>query len=215
MKNLLRISIALLFVTFSFQSYSQLRYGPKVGLNFAKQKVEFDGKTSDDIKSRVSFAIGGVADYAFTDELSLQPSLMLSGKGYKVDMSFDGESATAWQRLYYLELPINVVYKYDIGVLKIYGTAGPTFALAIGGSSKVEVDGKTETEKIKFGDGDDDDGIKRGDFGLNFGAGVEISSFQFELNYNFGLMNTSYDDNSSAKNRVFSLSASYFFGDGF
>lgn len=207
MKKLLQISIILMVVSISTQSFAQLRYGPKVGVNFATQKLVFDGKTDNDVKTLVSFAIGGIADYAFSESLSFQPGLLFTEKGfvYKDD---DYKFST---KIYYFEIPLNVVYKYDIGILEIYGVAGPYFGFAVSGKFKYD----DSTEKIKFGDDTGDDNIKRGDFGLNFGAGVEISSFQIGLNYGLGILNASYVDKGVMKNRVFSITACYFFGDGY
>ena len=196
-----------MFVSSGTQSIAQLKYGPKIGINFADQRMVYDGTKDNNIKTRLSFAIGGMADYAFSDVLSLQPSLLFSGKG-SVYKSGDYK---LYSKLYYLEMPINIAYKYDIGILQIYGIAGPYFGFAIGGTYKDD----DESEKMKFGDGDDDDQIKRGDFGLNLGAGVEINSFQIGINYGLGLLNTSYVDKGKVHNRVFSVSACYFFGKGY
>jgi len=175
MKILLRIVVVFMFASFSFHSFAQLRFGAKVGVNFAKIRAVYDGDNDNDVKALTSFAIGGTADYALSDALSIQPSLLFSGKGFK----YKEDDYKFLMKLYYLELPINVVYKYDIGVLKIYGAAGPYFGFAIGGTW----DDDGDKDKIKFGDGNNDDNIKRGDFGLNIGAGVEVNSFQIGLNY--------------------------------
>ncbi len=226
MKNKLKIIIALMIVTFSMQSFGQLTYGPRIGVNFANQNFDIEGEEPD-TKMLTAFAIGGTVDYAFNDAMSLQPSLLFSVKGYKIDYSDseDGYDVTgdAKSKLNYFEIPINFVYKYDIGALKIYGAAGPYFAFALSGKYDYEYTmsygGETETESgnsdIKFGDGEDEDGIKRGDIGLNIGAGVEINSFQVGLNYGFGMTNTMYTDSYKAKNAVFSITACYFFGGGF
>lgn len=218
MKKLLRIIIVFCFITLSFESFAQLKFGPKIGINFAKQKHVYDGKTDNDVKGIISFAIGGIVDYAFTDAFSIQPGLLLSGKGFKYTETEDGDTYKDWLKLNYLEIPINIVYKHDIGNMIIYGAAGPYFGFAIGGKWKYEYeedgDSDSGSTDVKFGDGENDDGIKRGDFGLNIGTGVEINSFQIGINYGLGLSNISYSEKSIVKNNVFSISACYFFGEG-
>jgi hypothetical protein len=42
--------------------------------------------------------------------------------------------------------------------------------------------------------------MKRMDFGINFGAGLEISAIQFGINYGLGLTNLSHDGEELLKN---------------
>jgi len=48
--------------------------------------------------------------------------------------------------------------------------------------------------------------------GLNFGAGIEISSFQITAQYGLGLTNLAADSNDGTmKNKVFGISVAYLF----
>ncbi|RIJ47070.1 hypothetical protein D1614_16720 [Maribellus luteus] len=65
----------------------------------------------------------------------------------------------------------------------------------------------------KTGNSGDDD-LKRMDFGLMMGAGVEIDKFQFGVGYDLGLANIdpAGDSDNFAKNRVLKISVGLMFG---
>jgi hypothetical protein len=109
----------------------------------------------------------------------------------------------------FIEIPVNVVYKFGSGSIKFFLNAGPYFAYGIGGKTKYG----GESANIKFGSGDNDD-LKPLDFGLNLGAGVEINNFIISAHYELGLANLvpAPTDNAEAKNRVIGISIGYLFG---
>ena len=212
-KNILLLS-ALLFVSISF---SQVRVGPKLGINIAN--LELDSDELDD--SRLSLSVGGVLDFSISDMLFFQPGLFISGKGDKEVYKSDDYKSTAILKFTYLEIPVNLGGRYDLGGGKLFVTGGFYGGIALSGEYfykwSDEDDSGDESEKINFGDGENDDDIKRGDFGLNFGGGIEISSFLISFNYGLGLMNICYDsdnDGDYIKNRVFNISVGYLFGAG-
>jgi hypothetical protein len=65
---------------------------------------------------------------------------------------------------------------------------------------------------IKFSG--DNKGMNAFDLGLNFGAGVEVSSFQITAQYGLGLTNLAANSNGdlTVKNKVFGVSVAYLFG---
>ena len=72
-----------------------------------------------------------------------------------------------------------------------------------------------ETETIEWGSDAEEDDLKRLDFGVSIGAGVELNALQIGLFYNLGLANiSSYtDDGATIQNRGLGLSVAWFFGD--
>ena len=90
--------------------------------------------------------------------------------------------------------------------------------MGLTGQSKTvtTIDGKTEKEKedVEWGSEKGKSDLKRLDFGLTIGAGVEIDLFQIGLGYNLGLANISpYNDGGmKINNRVIGLSVGYKFG---
>ena len=212
-KNILLLS-AILFVSVSF---SQVRVGPKLGINIAN--LEKDSYELSD--SRLSLSLGGILDYSFSDKLFFQSGLLLSGKGDKEIYKDEDYKSTRILKFTYIELPANLGYKFDLGDGKLFLTAGFYGGIALSGEYferwSDEDDSGDGSEKINFGNGKNDDDIKRGDFGLNFGGGIEINSFLINFNYGLGLVNMDYDvDNEGyyIKNRVFNISIGYLFDMG-
>ncbi|MGE4585757.1 MAG: outer membrane beta-barrel protein, partial [Mangrovibacterium sp.] len=85
-----------------------------------------------------------------------------------------------------------------------YAQTGPYIGIGLSAKAK---SGGTEVD-IDFGDGDEE--IKRMDLGLNFGAGVEFNMLQLGINYGLGLTDLENASEAKYKNRVFSITASYF-----
>lgn len=237
MKKLL-FTLCLITLT-SILVHAQFQFGPKLSLNIAN--CAFNFKESDwepETKMRLAYAFGGVIDYGFSDAFSLQSGLMLSSKGYSIDLDKMGDETDTydgyWRNiLNYIELPMHAAYK--IKGFQIY--AGPYIAFGIGGKSKqdytITLNGEKHKEKddvklkpkmgeVKEGDLDDDEGAYSGfDYGLNFGLGFQIKSILINAGYSLGLGNIypkiegeSKDDRKDFKfsNRVISISVSYLFG---
>jgi len=74
---------------------------------------------------------------------------------------------------------------------------------------------ETEKEDINWGSDEDEDDLKRFDFGLSLGAGVELDAFQIGLSYGMGLANISpYTGNGmKTNNRVLAITGSYRIGE--
>jgi hypothetical protein len=122
--------------------------------------------------------------------------------------------------LNYLQIPLNALYKLDLGGMKLLLQAGPYLGFGLGGQAKWEAKGggvsESEDWKIKFGDGEEKEDVeyidKAFDFGLGLGVGLQFSKVQVGLNYGLGLTNM-YDNNDfSCKNYSLALSVAYFFG---
>ena len=71
-----------------------------------------------------------------------------------------------------------------------------------------------QEEDVEWGSDKEKDDLKRLDFGLTMGGGVEINSIQIGLTYALGLANiSSYTDyGTKINNRVLGLSVGYKFG---
>lgn len=121
--------------------------------------------------------------------------------------------------IYYLDIPLTAKAIFDVGGSKIYGTFGPYIGMGLSGKIKSEYTGNYETETdeedINFGSDKDEDDLKRLDYGLTAGVGIELKSIQIGINYNLGLANiSSYtDDGNKISNRVLGISVGYKFGE--
>lgn len=146
--------------------------------------------------------------------LALQPGIYFSGKGFSKKYSQGSTQATYKVNTYYLEFPINILYKHEFGDIKAFIHSGPYFGIGLFGK-EIYSDNTHDPdvkETIKWGN-TDDNRFRRMDFGWNFGGGVEFDKFIFSLNYALGLRNIYpyYPSIFKEKNRVFSISFGYYF----
>jgi len=200
--------VILLFV--SLNAFSQLKYGVKLGANFANVNQNF--ANSDDefgTKIRLAYSFGAIIEYEFSEVISLQSGLQLSSKGYSWDLEdglIDGESVDGFDRylITYLEVPINVVYKIsDFRII-----VGPYIAFGISGKNKYDYtytfngsDGIVKgDDDIKFkgklnetdwnnSNNSNNEYVKGLDYGLSFGIGYSVGPMMINAGYDMGLAN--------------------------
>ncbi|MFT3822463.1 MAG: porin family protein [Chitinophagaceae bacterium] len=207
MKKVFMASLACIAITTAF---AQVRLGVEAGLNLANQHIQADvlgysvGRTGNSIGS---FHLGAVAEIEVAKNFYVRPKLLLSGKGacFKGDNDLGFGSDKVTLRPYYLELPVNAVYKYTLkNKMKLFAGFGPSFAYGLFGNIK---SGNQKDDVFQ------DDGFKRFDFGLNYLAGVEFAKgLVASIYYTQGLSNAyngNTDENLKWKNRVFSISIGY------
>lgn len=215
-KTLALFAGALLLCSAAFSQKSSAII--KGGVNLANISNNDDGGY-DDSRMLTSFHVGIIADLNLTEFLALQPGLLYTGKGIK--MENDVQEMTFSPR--YLELPVNLVFKTPTGKAKFFVGAGPYVAMGIGGKFKGE--GLIDFEEdIRFSDDDpltsEEEGagafrVRRFDYGLNGIIGIEASNLVLSAGYGLGLAKiqsgTDSDDNQNNKHRVFSLSLGFKF----
>jgi len=209
---------ALLVLLAPVQRFYAQTFGIRGGMNFPSMLYKDDEETyTDNNRLRPGFHIGGVFEYALSDAFSLEGDLLLSLKGLRELEKDDNYKYSSWMNLFYLNIPVLAKYTFDAGNVKLYGAAGPYFGIGISGKAtyKEEYDGESDsdTEKVEWGNDPDDDWLKRMDAGLHMGAGIVLGQIQAGLFYELGLANISSDqsDGFRIKNRVFGVTAAYFF----
>lgn len=166
------------------------QYSLKAGLNLSTFKTE---NTSGNEKLKPGFHIGGAVAFPISQEFAVEPGLLFSTKGY----SYDFSDYSSTNNLNYLEIPINGVYKIDIGGKYILINGGPYFGISLGGKQKLSYDGNTTEHKSEQ---------KTLDYGLNAGASLLIDSYSIGLQYGLGLADV-FD--GTVNNRVISISLGY------
>jgi len=222
MKKTKTLLFVLLLITLASSSFAQ-SFGIKAGLNLSNMVMKDDDDTySDDYKMLPGFHLGVVAEIPFSDIFSFEPGLLLSTKGFKFEESEEylGETMESKLKmsLYYIDIPLNLKASFGSGDTKFYGTFGPYVGMGLSGKYKSEVTfmGETESEDedVKWGSDEENDDLKRFDFGVSVGAGFQFGSIAVGAGYAIGLANVSpYTENgSSIKNNVLSVSVGYMFG---
>jgi hypothetical protein len=216
MKNLVQLFLVFIAITITTDALYAQKFGIKAGLNLSTMHAEDDKDgTWDDLKMNPGFHIGATAEFPITEMFSFETGLLLTTKGYK--MSRERASWDAYEselNLLYLDIPLTAKASFDLGGTRIYGVFGPYLGIGLSGKFKSKA-GPTEEDTgsyeydIEWGSE-----LKRVDFGLTMGAGVELNSIQIGLTYSLGLANiSSYTDGGyKMKNRVLGISLGYRFG---
>ncbi|MCH7732529.1 MAG: PorT family protein [Candidatus Marinimicrobia bacterium] len=208
MKKLTVVLLAVLMTAFLATNVSAQGItgkGVKVGLNLANVA----GDDVEDANSKIGFAVGGYLTYEINEKLSIQPEVMFSQKGYKIEEKLDFFGVTMSMKgtigLNYLDVNPLVVYSLNENLRVL---AGPSFGLFLNGKSKIEldIDGESEEEEEDI-ESDDLNGM---DFGLIIGAGYNLGIVEVEARYSLGLKNA-YDEDIDMKNNVFQIVVGYSF----
>ena len=211
MKKLIRLSAIVCFIVLTLnQIQAQVRFGPKVGVNFSSMTLKSSGIAIDP-SNMIGFQAGVIAEISLGNNFALQPGFIYSAKGSSYSISgFDMDMEI---KPNYIEVPVNAIFKIGAGPVNVLLMAGPYIGYGIGGKYSVTSSGMTIDEAIKFGSGEDND-LKPLDIGANFGAGVEISRFQVAFQYGLGFSNLAAvtDNNTEQKNKVVAITLAYLFG---
>lgn len=197
----------------------------KGGLNLANVSITDDGGI-DDANTLGSFQVGFVGDIQLSKYISLQPGLLVTGKGSKTQSGNAGDANyyRASSNPIYLELPANLVFRVPLEGpnSSFFFGAGPYVAMGFAGKRKAEgsivgIDFNRE-DNIEFSDDDPttsgEEGagfgiLKRWDYGLNGLVGFQGDRAFIAVNYGHGLAKiqsgtTNGDDNNN-KHRVLSF----------
>ena len=189
-------------------------FGVRAGVNFQNINGKDAADDKLDFKLKTGFHVGANAEIPIADEFYLQPGVLFSTKGAKADEG-DGKVNIA-----YIEVPINFLYKGDLGDGKLLLGVGPYIAFGVGGKIKEggnEADLKFKNE-ITPAEAMADPYLKRIDAGGNLLAGYEFNNkFSFQLNAQLGLVKINpkikgvSNDDTKWKNTGFGLSVGYRF----
>jgi Outer membrane protein beta-barrel domain len=200
----------------------------KGGLNLSNITINKDGDL-DEGKTLTSFHAGLVADLPISRIFSIQPGVLFTGKGAKLESG--NTSGDNWYRSttrpYYIEIPVNAVFKVPLGQQSSFFVgAGPYLGIGVGGKNKVEGEvlgvNFSRSSNIKFSDDDPftsaEEGagyniMRRFDYGLNGTVGIESKFALFSVNYGLGLAKlqsgTTSSNDELNKYRVLSFSVGF------
>lgn len=185
---------------------AQVAIAPELGLNMANMALKMTDPvsgTSMTISSsmKAGLAIGGIVEFGFSDNLSLQPGLFYLMNGCNVS----GGSYNIGT----LQIPINVEYKLgDPGDNRFFFGAGPYIGYNL--SAKAKGGGSTTT--IDIGTDKTKDGLKPMDIGLGVNVGYLLSSgLFFRAHYQFGFTDMAPDsDHNSIKSSAIGVTVGYY-----
>lgn len=186
---------------------AQVSYGIKAGFNLANVAAKPDPDPTTQMQP--TFQVGMIFDIPAGKHTTVQPGLMLVGKGFRYRFNFFGESITATSNPMYLQVPINILYQNS----QVYLGGGPYAALGVFGKTKAKSGGQTSSETINFGNnGGDNYGPIY--LGLNIEFGIKISRrMRAGVGYGLGLANALPEpyrsSDSAVRHRVLSFNLTY------
>lgn len=162
-------------------------FGIVGGLNFAQLHLSDNNSSATaNTGTLTTFAIGGFADLKLSDKFSLQPMLLYSGKGGQNTES----GVSIKSKIFYLEVPVNLVYHLPVSFGNFYLAAGPYFSYGL--SAKVTGSAEGNSSTIDVGFGNDDESYQRTDAGIDFIIGLKLNNgLLFNLSSDLGLKNIS------------------------
>jgi hypothetical protein len=217
----LSIVVVLILLTIGVVQ-AQLRFGVKAGANAST--LFNNSNVVDDHSPAVNFQIGGVMQYDFWI-FTLQPELNLVRKTIKLNNAYDKyylqqyaeltqDAPTLRYSSTHIELPVNLLYKVNIGKTKIFAEMGPFVSFNLGGAFN--------GNSAHYNQYADQLPFHWIDYGVGAGAGVEYKKFQLNAKWNWGLnwigsKVTNFNDLGNLnvfndmKYKNLSLSVSYFF----
>ena len=175
-------------VGFSANAQDNLKFGVKAGVNFAT----FGGDV-EDVDSRTGFHAGVVAEFKLSENFSIQPELMYSQMGAKLDyvdsdgiIQYNVESTSKFD---YISLPILAKY-YIIEGLSI--EAGPQIGFLVSAKQEDKISGIGEQSS------DVKEGSKSIDFGLAGGLAYDLPiGVFFQARYYAGIANIAEEGDSN------------------
>jgi hypothetical protein len=228
--KLLTFSAAFLFIGVASNAQKGQIRG---GLNMANVSVTEGGRV-DEANQLNAFQVGVLTDISLAGNyLTLQPGILYTGKGAKVQRGTAGQAGYFKQTFNprYIEVPVNLLFKAPLGsTSRFFVGGGPYLAAGIGGDTKTEgtraIIGNYSFERdIKFSNDDpttftQEEGtglgvIRRFDYGLNGTAGIEGKNLVLGVNYGLGMAKlqsgTNNNQDNNNKHRVLSFTLGFKF----
>lgn len=216
MKNITQGLLILSVCVLSSQAYSQIT-ALRAGFNLSTLSFsdEFDASFYD-YKSTPGFHIGTTFDIPLGEMFAIETGVLLTTKGtqYSTEFDFGFVSIQNSAKLNILNAEIPVSFKTIFGIndnLDVYASAGGYLGVSIIGIERYETTVNGETEKDEEEVFFEEDGFQRLDYGLTFGAGVELKGFIIGASYDLGLANI-VDSEEPVRNRVLKIGIGYRFG---
>lgn len=221
MKKILFVAAAFISITGTkAQTYLQ------GGLNLANITQTNSGQTE---KNNIlpTFNAGILARFGLSTTVDLESGVLFTGRGSKAETYFNNgaDYVTSTFNPLYAEVPLNLIVKVPLDKTSgLFFNAGPYIAVGIGGKSKTETKigplYSSSGSSIKFSNDNpftsqQDDAaynkLKRFDFGMNLGGGIQLEHILLKVNYGLGfakINSTETNNTVNDKNKYRTLSFS-------
>lgn len=180
-----KITLIMALVAFcTLSANAQVRVGVTGGLVIDNLKAE-SNDNGYDFKAKNGFEVGLVMNSDLGSGFAFQPALLYSQKSSELDVSVVNLSYT----MNNIEVPLNFQWGYQMDPamnLRPFIQFGPYASYALKRSVTAGVLGfETEIDLTES----EYDGMKKFDYGLSVGAGLDIWKVQVMFRYNWGMAN--------------------------
>ena len=160
-------------LSISNEVFAQMRAGVKGGLNVSNLYVD----DVDDENARFGFNLGVYTQLLSSDVFAIQPELLFSTKGSKIEYGGSLFDQTVKYNLSYLDLPVLAVFNLGEAA-EIH--VGPYVGYLLAANISHDGDLGSGTDDI------DRDHLKPFDYGLSGGFGLNFGNVQIGARYNYG-----------------------------
>jgi opacity protein-like surface antigen len=209
MKCDFKFSFVLLLMMCASFAFSQL--GIRGGVNLANIAIAGVGSEELDLTTRLCYGAGFFYELEINDKFSIQPEVNIMQHGTKFEFDFFENVAFFDQVINYVQTPVMAKMTFgDKSSTSFFAQAGPYIGYGLNGSIRVCIDDECDSEELNW----DEVGLNRLDFGLQLGAGVNLSRNVFlDVRYILGMANLAkeVDEGESLKNTGINISLGYKF----
>jgi len=184
----------------------QAQFSARAGLNIAKGEFSLAG-TDLSSGSLYGFNAGFEGNFKITGPLYINAGLLYTQKGTVFEFLYKGNLT-----IEYIEIPLNMKVKFDVGPINVFAQAGVYGAYSVGNKIAYE---ESASDDYVFEYGTDKDEIDRMDYGYTAGIGAGFSKISLLFSYEEGFGNIYNTGETILKtaivNKVFSVSATFEF----
>ncbi|NTW25972.1 MAG: PorT family protein [Lentimicrobium sp.] len=193
MKKIILLAAILMIANVAFSQIAGFTIGPKIGANFSKFTTD-QSEIEEQIKN--SFYFGAFA--RFGQKFYLQPELLVMKRnGTLKNNEIPGSTGTI--EVGSIDVPLLVGLRIlNLKVANVRVMAGPVASFAVNKSVTLD---ETWNDDVNF----TEDDIKNANWGLQFGAGVDVLFLTLDLRYEIGLSNFSEIQDFDLKNNMFTI----------
>jgi hypothetical protein len=220
----LALVTACIIASNTAKAQSKTTFGIRSGVNF--QNINGKDYNGNKLNNQLipGFHIGVNAEIPLVSEFFIQPGLLFTTKGGRMDINENGNKYTQTTHLAYMEVPVNFLYKTQLGTGHLLAGLGPYVEVGVGGKIKYSGSGAPSDRDVIFQNTVDDAEANSGVYYRRMGAGANfLFGYEFrnrlsaQLNAQLGLTNINpkngqvSDPKATAKNTGFGVSLGYRF----
>lgn len=198
MKKIVGFMLLAVMALVAVPAKSQIKFGIKGGLNISSVHFNKEVVGKDNV---TGFNIGPMLEVmAPAMGVGFDAAILYSQKDIGVKSDKDGKDV----KNDYIDVPVNLKWKFGLPIIKGYVAAGPYIGFRVGGEKFWDIPNSVG-DQLK---------AKNFNAGLNLGAGVElVSHLQVGFNYALGLTEdySASKIDLNGKNRGWSITAAILF----